>query len=698
MTLFSQIFSFKRCVVFGALFMFHSQFSSLLSQTEEQRNNLIEQRLEQIAGSLDEGVELDYTTLFEDLLYYFEHPLNLNNANVDELRELYLLSDMQINNLQAHIGKYGAMRSIFELQVIPGFDLATIKDIEPFVNVSPNSGLSGISAKTIFKEGTNDLFLRYKRNIERQAGFIADPETGKPAFVGTPNYLYARYRFQFRKNLIAGFTVENDPGESLKNGPDFRSAHIMYASEGFLRKAIAGDFQVLFGQGLTFWNGLGFGKSPFVLNVKKNALGLRPYTSVQEGNYLRGGAITLGVKNLELTSFFSSRKVDANLVFSEDTLVSDDESFASSISISGLHRTEGEIADKGSLDEMIYGGNLRFNTRAFSLGVTAVQTEFGKALQPNISLYEVNRFTGKSNTNIGLDYQAVIGNANFFGEVSHSANGGWATLNGLVASLSNSLSFSLVQRYFQPEYQALRVNVFGENNTTANNESGIFAGIQATLSSKWTLTAYSDLVRYPWLRFRVDAPSNFMDHLIQFNYKPDRKHEFYFRYRNRTNEQNSAEEDLVIAYPVAFRQQNFRVHGAYQVHPNVQMKTRAEWTTWEKQDLKQKGVLVYQDVIFKKLGSPITFTLRYALFDTDDWNTKLYAYESDVLYAFSIPPYYGKGSRFYAMIKWDVTRKIDLWIRYGTWIYTDRNVISSGNNQIVGYKRSDVHIQMRLRF
>ncbi len=693
-----KILTIRKAGLLIVLLIFVFQLN-VFGQTDEQKNSIIEQRIEQIAGSLDEGVELDYTTLFEDLLYYYEHPLNLNNANVDELRELYLLDDIQINNLLSHINKFGLLRSVFELQAVEGFDLATIRDLEPFVTVTPNSGMKGISFKTILKEGTNDLFLRYKRNIEKAAGFLPDPTTGKPDFAGTPNYMYSRYRFMFRKNISVGFTMENDPGESLKRGPDFVSAHAMFAGDGLVRKAIAGDYQVLFGQGLTYWNGLGFGKSPFVLNVKKNALGLRPYTSVQEGNYLRGGAITLGVKKVELTTFYSQKRIDANVIEQQDTsyLEIDDFAIASSLIISGLHRTEKEIADKGSLGETVFGGNLRYNTRMFAVGFTGVHTKFDQSIFPSISPYEINKFTGKTNTNIGLDYQGVLGNINFFGETSRSANGGFATLNGLVASLHPNLSVSLVQRHFQPEYQALKVNVFGENNITANNESGIFAGIQANLNSKWTMTGYADLVRYPWLRFRVDAPSNFMDHLIQFNYKPDRKHEFYIRYRNRTNAQNT-DYDVIITHPVTYRQQNIRLHGVYQVHPNVQMKTRAEWTTWEKEGNKQKGVLVYQDMIYKKLGSPYTISLRYALFDTDSWNTKLYAYESDVLYAFSIPPYYGKGSRFYAMVKYDVTRKIDLWVRYGTWIYTDRKVISSGLSEILGIQKSDVHIQLRVRF
>jgi hypothetical protein len=76
----------------------------------------------------------------------------------------------------------------------------------------------------------------------------------------------------------------------------------------------------------------------------------------------------------------------------------------------------------------------------------------------------------------------------------------------------------------------------------------------------------------------------------------------------------------------------------------------------------------------------------------------LYAFESDVLYAFSILPYAYKGSRIYGMLKLDVARGLDVWLRYATWIYTDRNVISSGNTAISGNTKSDVHIQLRYQF
>lgn len=666
--------------------------------SEETKNSIIEQRIEVIAGSLEEGVELDYTNLLEDLVYYFDHPLNLNTATASELRELYMLTEIQINNLQQHILKFGPLKSKFELQAVRGFDIATIKMIDPFVTVNPGSALKGITWNTLFDEASSDLILRYKRDLQTRKGFVNDPETGTKPYLGSPDYMYTRYKLWFRRNLTLGFTAEKDAGESLNNGPDFISGHIMYTDKTFVRKLVVGDFQAMFGQGLTFWSGLGFGKSPFILNTKKNPIGFKPYTSVQEGQFMRGAATTLGWKDFELHAFYSNKNLDSNVILNEDTTVTDDEFLVSSIQVSGLHRTAAEIADRGTLNEQVYGGSLRFNRRAFSIGATAVRTEYDKLVVQNTGLYRQFRFNGTENLNTGIDYQAIIRNANFFGEFSRSLNGGMAAINGMIAALSPRLSVSLVHRYFGRDYQVNYANVFAENQDLPANERGLFAGMQFNLTGKWTFTGYADLVKYPWLRFRVDAPSNFTDYLAQFNYKPDRKHEFYFRYRHRVSEQNTGLDGDRITVPVPLVQNNWRIHGAYFAHPNVQLKTRAEWTFFNKDNNNSRGFLIYQDVIWKKTGSPLAIHFRYALFDTKSWDTRIYAYENDVLYAFSIPPYSGKGSRFYTMFTYDIRRGLELWVRFASWNYLDRKIISSGNNEISDNKLQDVHIQLRWRF
>jgi hypothetical protein len=668
------------------------------AQTDELKTSIIEQRIEEIANSLDEGQELDYTNLFEDLAYYFEHPLNLNAADVDELRELYLLTDIQIANLQRHIARYGDLRSIYELQAIEDFDLPTIRSLTWFTTVAPVLSLQNFSISEFWRESTHDLFLRYKRNLQLQDGFIPDADTGVPDYAGSPDYLYSRYRLNYKKSFRAGLTFEKDAGESLEKGPDFYSAHVLYNGQTWLRRLVVGDFQALFGQGLTCWNGLAFGKSPFISNVKRNGIGLRPYSSVQEANFFRGAGVTVGKKDIELTAFFSDKRIDGNADESADSVLTDDEFIVSSLPLGGLHRTASEIANKNLVREQVYGGNLRYAHRLFSVGITGIHTQLNAQLLPKTDLYAMYRFSGSQNTTLGADYQAVLGNANFFGEAARSANGGFSMINGVVAALHPGLTFSAVWRHFGKDFQNTKANVFGENSLTAANERGLYAGIQANLSSKITFTAYTDFVRYPWLRYRVDGPSIATDYLAQLNYKPDKKNEIYLRYRRRENVLNSSLEGAIITTPSATLQENWRINGSYQVHPNIQLRSRAEWSVFSQEQEKSRGFVIYQDINYKRLGSRATFTLRYAIMDCPDWNARIYAYENDVLYAFSILPYTGRGSRVYGMVKWDVARGVDLWVRYGAFLYNQTRIITEQSAEPNELIKSDVHLQLRLQF
>ena len=68
---------------------------------------------------------------------------------------------------------------------------------------------------------------------------------------------------------------------------------------------------------------------------------------------------------------------------------------------------------------------------------------------------------------------------------------------------------------------------------------------------------------------------------------------------------------------------------------------------------------------------PVSFWLRYAVFRTDDYDSRIYTWENDLLYTFSIPALYGSGSRFYIMAAWKITGRAELRFKYG--ILSDSN-------------------------
>jgi hypothetical protein len=111
---------------------------------------------------------------------------------------------------------------------------------------------------------------------------------------------------------------------------------------------------------------------------------------------------------------------------------------------------------------------------------------------------------------------------------------------------------------------------------------------------------------------------------------------------------------------------------------------------------KSNGFAVIQDIEAKV--NRIQIKTRVAYFNTDDYNSRIYAYENDVLYAVSFPAYYGRGWRFYMVSKLPINNKIDAWIRLSHTNVNERPYIGSGNDQLPGNNKTDVKLQLRYRF
>jgi hypothetical protein len=660
------------------------------------------QRIESLLEETDE--ELDYAELLEELELLILNPINLNTATADHLRRLFLLNDIQINNLLNHISMFGNLLSMYELQSIDGFDMQTILAIQPFVTVTEDIRRRHFSFDDMMREGKSQFFVRYQQLLEEQRGFSPiDPEeleaNPNARYLGSPFRLYTRYRFTYYNNISFGFTAEKDPGEeffrgSQPNGFDYYSAHLLLRDFGTLRALALGDFQVQFGQGLTLWSGLAFGKSSDAVNVKKNGLGLRQYTSVDENNFFRGAGATVGFGPVEFTAFYSSKGRDANVLLI-DTL-EQDEMIITSLQQTGMHRTPRELEGKNAVNETIYGGNLAYRSRNFTMGLTAYRMELGAEYQRNLSFYNQFDFSDRQNSNIGLDYNYILRNFNFFGEASLSENGGYAFLNGVMMSLDQRLSVALVHRKFSKDYQSLFAVAFSEN-TRVVNEQGLYLGLTAQISPAWRLSAYADHFSFPWMKFRTYMPSRGYDYLVQLNFRPSRAMEMYARYRIKNKPLNTQDPGFIRQLDDVAKQ-NYRFHFSYTISPSFTLRNRVELINFQFGERHEKGYVVYQDVSYRHFASPWAITLRYALFDTDGFDSRIYAYENDVLYAFSFPFYSDKGSRVYLLARYRLSRNIDLYARLAQTFYTNRNEIGSGLDLIEGNSRTEIKAQMRIRF
>jgi hypothetical protein len=375
----------------------------------------------------------------------------------------------------------------------------------------------------------------------------------------------------------------------------------------------------------------------------------------------------------------------------------DQEAAFSSLLDDGYHRTYREVSRKDAVNETIYGGHLRYRRPTWSLGATAVQVRYDRSLDRNLAPYSQFEFEGKQNTNYGMDWNVLYRNLTWFGEVGRSSNGGMAGVTGMLIALDKRLSLSMLYRDYQRDYQALYTKAFAES-TNPWNERGFYTGLEMKPTRTWIINAYFDQFRFPWLRYLTNAPSDGSDVFGQVTWKPNKKVELYARARHQQRQRNADGVTEGIDPLVQVTQTNYRFNASYKVDDALTLRTRVESVTYQRGDAQaERGFLIYQDFVHRPMRSKVELTGRIAMFSTDTYNARVYAYENDIVGLFSFPPYYDRGLRWYAMARWSAARGVDVWFRYGAWIYNDTDRISSGLQETSGNRKSDVKVEIRVR-
>jgi Helix-hairpin-helix motif len=676
---------------FIILFTAHFSFLTCFGQdippaTEQQLENLTD---------VDQA-ETEDDSYLQQLEQYRRNPINLNVAEASELRELRILTDLQIANLISYRRLFGKFISIYEVQAIPTWDVGTLRKLLPFITIaSPISFKDDFANR--FQEGDHSFLLRFTQVLEEAKGF--DKSTTGSKYLGSPQRLFFRYRYTYKNLLQYGLVGDKDAGEQFfkgaqKKGFDFYSFHLFARNMGNIKALALGDFTVNMGQGLTQWQSLAFKKSVDVMGVKRQSTVLRPYNSAGEYNFNRGAGITFRKGKIETTVFASIRQLSANFV--ADTVNFED--YISSFQTSGYHRTEAEIADRNKLRQTSFGGNVKYTGNRWHIGINGVNYQFSKPVQKRDEPYNIFAISGKNWYNLSVDYSYTYKNFHFFGEAAADKNFNKAFLNGLLISVDSRVDVSVVHRSIGKNYQAMNGNAFTEN-VYPTNEKGLYAGITIRPAVAWRFDAYADLYKFPWLKSQVDAPSYGKDFLAQLTYTPNRQVEIYTRFRNETKQSNQTDNTTVTNYLVTLPRQNWRTQISYKINPSITLRHRMELVWYDKNgNLPENGFLTFFDFVYKPLMKPFSGVLRLQYFETDGYNSRLYAYENDVLYSYSIPVFYDKGYRYYMTLNYDMTKKVSFWMRLAQTIYPGKSSVGSGLDEITGNRKTEIKLQARYLF
>jgi hypothetical protein len=677
----------------------------------------LDQFIQSLFAVQDENI--NYEDAYESLYLLYTNPLDLNRATYEQMADLYILSQYQIKQFLDYRKRNGELLSIYELQAIEGFDLETIYKILPFVTVGESTFAADNRSllQRILSEENNYLLVRHARILEEQLGFrrLTSGDTlrsGLPQtrYTGSPDKIYVRFRSSHLRDFSIGFTAEKDAGEPIAWNPsrrqfgmDFWSAHAAVYNRGRFKAIMLGDYLIQAGQGMLLAAGFTIGKgAETVATIRRSNTGIRPYTSVIENGFFRGAAATINFGKVDVTPFISFARRSANVNFTAADTISDvdiiGDAFINSIIPTGFHRTVREINGKNAISEITSGVTATYRSSDGNLeaGGTAMMTNFSLPIRPVDRIYNRFEFNGSRNHNIGGFFSYNYRNFNFFGEAARSASGGVGAIGGFVSSLSAKVDMSMLYRRYDRNFHSFYGQSFSEG-TRPINEHGTYWGIKIKPTLRWTIAAYYDMFRFPWLRFLVDAPSSGNEWLVRLTHQPNKKVTLYAQFRQETKGRNLRDNTSVMDMVVPSVRRNFQLNADFKAEQIITTRSRIQWSSFQQEGGNMtQGIAIAQDIVLDFKW--VKISSRFALFDTDDFENRQYIFEKDVLYAFSIPAYNGRGFRNYYMAQFNIGRKTDVWLRYAFTELRNQNTFGSGLDRIEGNRRSELKVQLRRIF
>lgn len=642
-----------------------------------------------------------------------ESPLDINNVRADDLLQIPGVDVNTVSAILRYRNRYGAFRSVQELDMIPEIDDRMRDYVKSMLHVAGNDSLPWYSARRIRHDiaRPKQTFLftasvpTYYRAGDKGATLAGAMGVNRYAntYLGDPLKHSLRYSLAVGENIKVNITGAKTAGEPFgcagnNLGYDYYAYNISLRNLGCFRNITVGQFRGQFGMGLVLNNTMTFGKQAMLASVGRLTNAFRPHSGTADMKYLQGVAVTAGTERAEVAAFLSWRYVDATL---------NDDGTVSTILTNGYHRTRNEMDKKNNTAQTTAGIHLKYGSEPYakvdrSVGLSFLYTRFNRTLNPVFSkadtistskLYRLYYPTGTAFWNAGIDYKVGMGQLLFTGEAALCDNGAAATVNNLIFNAARRLTFSLVQRYYSYKYHSLYGAGIGDG-AAVQNESAVLLGVRWGAYANLVIDAYSDIAYHPWFRYRASASSYVWDNTVLATLRR-RQWSFAARYRLKNTRQDKTVTDnngasvktLTDSYTHRFRLTALLENRRWTARSHCEGIVTGDGT---------KGYIVSQAAGLQ-LNRHWMLYATAAYFDTDDYDTRLYSYERGMLYAFNTMSYYGNGMRTALLLKSDVGRWLTARLKVGYTKYFDRSFIGTAERRIFSSHQTDIDLQMQIR-
>lgn len=659
---------------------------------EEKESGYLEQIIEAIyAEAVEDEREVDFEELQEELQALASKKIDLNKAKAEDLEKLLFLTDYQVDNILIYADEYGFV-SVYDLLLVNGLKEYDVQYMLPFVMVTSKEE-EKIYLQDVIHYSKHEIDLRADaRNIENN--------------MSDPFYAQIKYKGSYSDKFSWGLSAEHDVGEPWYSphktyGFDYYGGYFQWSGKGCLSNLVVGDYRASFGQGLVINNGLQVGgKSNITSKHKAAKNGLKKYGGTGEYDFLRGVGATVSWKYVDLTAFYSAKKVDGNV----------NNGCFPSIIQTGYHLKESEIERKRSVWQQVAGINATFTYKTLQIGITAIENALSDTLKPKATYYSGNYFHGKNQFSAGLNYYYRFWKMNVFGEIGVSQNSqwGWANITGIGYRPVNDVNLTLLYRYYSATYDNMYANAFGETSRV-NDENGLYAGAEITSLKKWKFSLYADGWYFAFPKSSINSPSEGWDFYFQTQYYPNNSLKMSWKARAKSKYHK---EKYTLQYQLNWSSGGWQLHthlegnlarksgessGSSSIpdnpiydligYPVIESSTSSSGLTW--------GLTAVQDVAYNFRKVPITLQVRLQGFDARHYDNRLYAYENDVLYAMNIPMVYGLGGRWYLNFRYKAAEWCSIYLKAMQTLYN--NEWASAQHYASNHV-SEVHLMLKFKW
>lgn len=301
--------------------------------------------------------------------------------------------------------------------------------------------------------------------------------------------------------------------------------------------------------------------------------------------------------------------------------------------------------------------------------------------------------------NLGIDYRLRLGRLSWTGEAATGTKG-YALLNRLRYDFSQDYHALLIHRFYSSDYWAWFARSFGEGSTP-QNENGWYLAVEATPFARWKLFSSLDFFSFPWWKYRISKPSQGIDFMFQATYTPQKNLSMYLNYRYKRKERDVTGTSGEVTLPIYHHRLRYRL--TY-MPGNFVLRTTADYNHFRQQDGggyrfdRRQGYQFTQLCTYVCPRFPLSASLQGTYFHTDDYDSRVYASERGLLYTFYTPSFSGRGFRWSAYLRYDFRNWLMLIAKFGQTVYQDRDEISSGNDLIRSNRKTDLQMQLRLKF